>query len=637
MRRILSVFFLSTASLAIAPAAVSECSVDHTGPADAPAIRLSQIGLQLGTHGKAVLSTPYQHPTTWSLYNGQGDLVSSGETSVFGHSEASSDHVHHIILPSDLPIGSDYTIESCGGKSRPFAVLAHPYAELAEDSLSYFFQSRSGIEIAEEHVPEPQFARAAGHTSEQITCFSGKDQLGTEWPGCDHVLDVTGGWYDAGDFGKYAVNGGISTWMLLNAYERLQKHQKTNTWSDGRVPMPENGNGLSEILDEARWQIEFLLALQIPQGTRMSVPIGVQSENADRPLDLTETDVSGMAHHKVHAAKWPGLPLLPSDADQTRSLYPPSTAATLNVSAVAAQCARVWREIDPVFANKCLVAAISTYNAAQRNPDIFARRNFDGGGPYNDTELSDEFGWAAAELYITTGHAEYLTSLTRTPGAHWLARSGASELGDVSWNSVDQLPIASMLSASDRVSDNDSARARGILVGIADRYLDDAAKDGYGLPYPASDYGWGSNGGIASRAIALGYAYDVTGDSKYRQALVAIMDYLTGRNPLDQSYVAGHGQRAVRKVHHRFWAEGADPIWPPATPGALSGGPNAGYKPDEHQKAILGDCAPMTCWADAYTAFALNEVAINWNAALFWLASYLDTTPPTQPNSTLAD
>lgn len=637
MRRVLSVFFLSAASLTLAPNVLAECSIDANGPADAPAIRLSQIGLQTSTEGMAVFSSTYRQPIEWSLYNSDSNLVASGDTFVFGESAASGDHVHQISLPSNLPVGTHYTLRSCGSESRPFEVSEHPYATLAEDSLSYFFQNRSGIEIAEEYVPEPQFARAAGHVSEQITCFSGEDMWGTQWPGCVHVLEATGGWYDAGDFGKYAVNGGISTWMLLNAYERLQSLQQTETWPDGRVPMPENGNGLSEILDEARWQVEFLLSLQIPQGVQMSVPIGAQSENDGGPLALTETDVSGMAHHKVHAAKWPGLPLLPSDADQTRYLYPPSTGATLNVSAVAAQCARIWREIDPVFANRCLIAAVSTYNAALRNPDIFARRNFDGGGPYNDLDVSDEFGWAAAELYITTGQAEYLTSLVKTPGAYWLARNGDSQLGDISWNSVDQLPVASMLSASDRVSDNDSARAKRILIEIADRYLVDASKDGYGLPYPASSYEWGSNGGVASRAIALGYAYDVTGDTKYRDALIAIMDYLTGRNPLDQSYVAGHGQRAVRQVHHRFWAEGADPNWPPAAPGALSGGPNAKYKPDEYQKAVLGDCAPMTCWADDYTAFALNEVAINWNAALFWLASYLDTTPPAQPNTTLAE
>ncbi len=536
-----------------------------------------------------------------------------------------------------MPEGTSYTLESCGGESRAFAISEQPFAALAEDSLSYFYQNRSGIDIEEDYVPESKFARPAGHVSERLTCFSGEDMLGTQWPGCDHVLDVTGGWYDAGDFGKYAVNGGISTWMLLNAYERLQSRQNTDAWPDGRVPMPENGNGLSEILDEARWQVEFLLSLQIPQGSRMSVPIGAQTENEDAPLELTEIDVSGMVHHKVHAAKWPGLPLLPSDADQTRYLYPPSTAATLNVSAVAAQCARIWREIDPVFANRCLVSAVSTYNAAQRNPEIFARRNFDGGGPYNDLDLSDEFGWAATELYATTSQADFVTSLSKTPGAYWLARNGASSLGDISWNSVDQLPIASLLSANGYVSDNDRDRAERILIEIADRYLEDAANDGYGLPYPSTAYGWGSNGGIASRAIALGYAYDATGDDKYRHALIAIIDYLTGRNPLDQSYVAGHGQRAVRKVHHRFWAEGADPSWPPAAPGALSGGPNAGYAPDEHQKAVLGDCAPMTCWADDHTAFALNEVAINWNAALFWLASYLDTTPPTQSNLTSND
>ena len=603
----------------------AECSKTETSLTDAPEIRMSQIGLHHSTPGLAILSSHETTPIAWTLVQGEDSTITSGETIVFGESPAAGEHVHQIHLPSDLPAGDQYQLKSCAGNSRPFAVTDRPFVRIAEDSLSYFFQNRSGIAIDKAYVPDPQFARAAGHVSEVLSCYPGTDMWGTEWPGCDHALDVTGGWYDAGDFGKYAVNGGISTWMLLNAYERLQKLDRLQDWPDGRVPMPENGNGLSEILDEARWEVEFLLSLQVPQETIMSVPIGGQTDRDSSPLTLTETDVSGMVHHKVHAPKWPALPLLPSDAKQTRYLYPPSTGATLNVAAVAAQCARIWRDIDPDFAERCLAAATSTYEAAKQNTENYARRNFDGGGPYNALDLSDEFAWAAMELYATTGEAEYVSSLAETPGAYWLARNQEQTLGDISWNSVDQLPLATLLVSPVNVSDNDRARAAQTLIGIADQYLEDASRDGYGLPYPPSDYGWGSNGAIASRALALGYAYDSTSDAKYRQSLLSIMDYLTGRNPLDQSFIAGHGDRAVRQVHHRFWAEGANADWPPAAPGALSGGPNAGYEPYEHQISVLCDCAPMSCCADDYTAFAFNEVAINWNAALFWLASYLDT------------
>ena len=132
-------------------------------------------------------------------------------------------------------------------------------------------------------------------------------------------LDVSGGWYDAGDHGKYVVNGGISTWELLSTYERARHARtgQTDKLGDGTLAIPESGNKVPDILDEARWELEFLLKMQVPDG---------------KPL-------AGMAHHKMHDEQWTGLPLLPSDDPQKRELHPPSTAATLNLAATAAQAA----------------------------------------------------------------------------------------------------------------------------------------------------------------------------------------------------------------------------------------------------------------------------------------------------------
>ena len=129
------------------------------------------------------------------------------------------------------------------------------------------------------HVARPDLARAAGHPHETATCFSGADAAGVVWPGCDYTLDVTGGWYDAGDHGKYVVNGGISVWMLLNAYERAmaRKGPGADAFADGKVSIPEAGNGVNDLLDEARYEIEFLLKMQIPDGVKLRVPVGVQT------------------------------------------------------------------------------------------------------------------------------------------------------------------------------------------------------------------------------------------------------------------------------------------------------------------------------------------------------------------------
>ena len=91
------------------------------------------------------------------------------------------------------------------------------------------------------------------------SCLTGTDALGNRWRGCRGKVDVTGGWYDAGDQGKCVVNGGISLWTLLNLYERERALGRAATFSDSSAHIPESGNGVSDILDEARWELEFFL------------------------------------------------------------------------------------------------------------------------------------------------------------------------------------------------------------------------------------------------------------------------------------------------------------------------------------------------------------------------------------------
>ncbi|KAK0351422.1 hypothetical protein LTR94_025005, partial [Friedmanniomyces endolithicus] len=480
--------------------------------------------------------------------------------------------------------------------------------------------NRAGVPILARHVERPDLARAAGHPEEVVTCFSGRDQRGADWPGCDYRLNVTGGWYDAGDHGKYVVNGGLSVWMLLNAYERSQ-NDASGVFADGKLNIPEAGNGLNDLLDEARYEIEFLLRMQIPEGTRLTVAKGDQGETAS--LVLSEIDAGGMAHHKVHDARWTGLPLSPDKDEETRLLYPPSTAATLNLAAVGAQCARIWKSIDLDFARVCAMASQRAYRAALRNRDVFARDNFAGGGGYSDGDVSDEFYWATAELYVSTGQAAYLSALKTSPYYLGGPRSGATATGDIGWASTAGLGSLSLALVPSSLPEADRAIVRGHIAEGARSYLEEAQRSGYGVPY-GLNYPWGSNGEILNRAVVMGLAFDFTGDWNFRNGVIQAMDYVLGRNPLDRSYVSGYGARPMQNPHHRFWAHQADPSFPLPPPGALSGGPNNQAMIDEPAKALVGRCKPQTCWVDDVGAYSLNEVAINWNAPLVWTAAFLD-------------
>src|SRR5439155_1808797 len=193
---------------------------------------------------------------------------------------------------------------------------------------------------------------------------------------------------------KYVVNGGIAVWTLLDQYERARYlGASIADFGDGKLNIPERQNGVPDLLDEARWEMEFLLKMQVPAG---------------QPL-------AGMAHHKIHDQAWTALPLAPHQDKMQRFLYSPSTAATLNLAATAAQCARIWKTIDAAFSARCLTAAERAWAAAQAHPALLAPTGAVGGGPYDDRQLSDEAYWAACELFISTKNPAYQEYLVHSP------------------------------------------------------------------------------------------------------------------------------------------------------------------------------------------------------------------------------
>jgi endoglucanase len=463
-----------------------------------------------------------------------------------------------------------------------------------------------------------RWARPAGHPTERATCISGRDRNGNIWPGCPYTLDLTGGWYDAGDHGKYVVNGGIALWTLLNLYETLQG-RGSGLFADGSARIPEAGNGVSDLLDEARWEMEFLLRMQVPDGTRQRLPVNIMRNQPG--MAFAEIDTSGMAHHKVADEHWTALPMRPHQDPERRVLFPPTTGATLNLTATAAQCARIWRDIDPAFSKRCLDAADRAWRAAMRNPPVYAIADFNGSGGYGDNNLSDEFYWAAAELLATTGDDLYPLAISLN------GNDGEPITEAAGWNSVAALGVIALATAPAAVPDRDRNIYRERIVRAADGFLADRAKVGYAIPFaPARGWTWGSTSNLLNRAMLLALAHDFTGERRYRDGAVDVMDFILGRNPLDVSFVSGYGARPMRNPHHRFWAHSMDSKLPPPPPGALSGGPNSTNMSDEVAAKMKGKCAPQSCWVDDIRAYSLNEVAINWNAPLVWVSAWLDQT-----------
>lgn len=577
-----------------------------------PRLRVNQLGYLPELPKWAVLVSDSPNPERWQLRDAAGNVLLQGESRVIGLDSSSGDRVHQIELSAFHTESNDLTLvvvprAAAGSQSEQrsdrFAVSRALYAPLARDALRIFYHLRSGVALEMPYVERPEWGHPAGHQPDLARCAPDA--------GCDYALDVTGGWYDAGDQGKYVVNGGLSTWLLLNAYERAQLLGiDSKILADGASNIPESGNGVPDVLDEARWELQFLLSMRVPDG---------------QPL-------AGLVHHKMHDQDWTPLATAPHEDQQPRVLRPPSTAATLNLAAVAAQASRLWLKMDPSFSQHCREAAEAAWRAARQHPVRLAPdSDHRGGGAYGDDEIGDEWYWAAAELFLTTGQDEYRAHLRASAFdgaiAPDLVVDGRAKASALTWArvaSAGQISLAlAGASAKGRLTRDESARYRSQLRAAGDALLATLAHEGYHLPMQGH-YPWGSNADVLGNMVLLGSAADGEGGERYAEGIVAGMDYLLGSNALGQSYVTGYGARPLLNPHHRFWAHQANPRYPTAPPGAVSGGPNTDLQDPYVRAAGLAGCPPQKCFIDHVQAYSVNEIAINWNAALAWSAIWLD-------------
>jgi endoglucanase len=340
---------------------------------------------------------------------------------------------------------------------------------------------------------------------------------------------------------------------------------------------------------------------------------------------------AGMAFHKVHEEAWSPVPLAPQDAKAPRFLHAPSTAATLNLAAVAAQAARVYRRIDPAFAKRCLEAARRAWAAAKKHPKVLAPDDDGvGGGAYGDKEVGDEFYWAAVELWLATGEEKFRKEAKGSK--HWGVIPGplpeqGGQMAPMNWQLVHALGTISLAVAGEKLAPADAKAARAAIVEVARTHAATVAQLGYRVPLQpdaGGKYPWGSNSLVLNNALLLGLAYDFTKEEVFLDAAVEAFDYLLGRNPMWQSYVTGYGSNPLQNPHHRFWAHQKDPAYPEPPPGIVSGGPNSGLDDPYAKSAGLPGCPPQRCFVDHIESWSTNEITINWNAPLFWVAAFLD-------------
>ncbi len=569
--------------------------IERTQTIPLPGVRVNQVGYLPGFAKTATVVSSSPGPLDWQLLNPAGKVGASGKTRPFGDDRSSGDTVHIVDFSSVTSVGKAWKLRVGTDESDPFEIGPDVYRRLKYDALAFFYLQRSGVEIKMPYAGSAAYERPPGHLGDKSVPCAPEAR-------CSYSLDVSGGWYDAGDHGKYVTNSGISVWTLQNQHETLARFGATvSDFADGKLNIPDAGNGRSDLLDEARFNLEFMLKMQVPAGQ----------------------PGAGMVHHKIHGERWSDLPTLPHEDKIKRYLRPISTGATLDLAATAAQGARLWQKLDPAFATKCLTAAEWAFATAKKTPIVRAEGEVKGGGAYGDGDLTDNFYWAAAELFITTGKAVYRDELSRSK--YHAPRPNPMTSGNLGWDHSAPLGKISLAVVPSTLGEAEIADQRRQMVEAADRFLATIEKRGYRMPLASdSSYTWGSNVGVMNAAIVLGLAHYFTKDVKYANGAIECMNYMLGRNPMAFSYVAGYGTRAMRNPHHRIWSHQKDARLPEAPPGAVSGGPNSMLQDPYIRKLGKSGCPPQTCYVDHIESYSTNEVAINWNAPLAWAIAFLD-------------
>ena len=486
---------------------------------------------------------------------------------------------------SALKTPGAYYLDAPGiGTSHAFRVGDDLFARPFRLAMRSFTGQRCGTDVT--LAPDfPQYRYDACHREPSPYHPSSGRTEGTR--------DCTGGWHDAGDFGKYVVNSGITTGTLLWAYELNEPKLRALN-----LDLPESGKGTPDMLAEIRWNVDWMLKMQ---------------------------DEDGGVWHKVTTAGFPGSGMPKEDRAPVlvigngKAPYK-TTAATGDLAAVCAIAARLYRPYDAAYADRCLSAAERAWAWLEKTPDNNFTTNPPGiqTGGYGDDNPSDERLWAAAELFRTTGkdgYDRYFRANYRkwTPTLTADARPG--------WPNVHPFAMFTYAMSGRASADPEVVRIiKADAVAAADDIVARSRANGYRIPLKLNDYVWGSNSNLANYALMVRVANRITPKAAYVDCAQDALHYLLGRNTFNTSYVTQVGAKWAMNPHHR--PSGADRNEQP-WPGLLMGGPNA-----------EGKTPPARQWQDEEGSFTTNENAINWNAALvFILADALPAAAAAPPAS----
>lgn len=506
--------------------------------------------------------------------------ILDGTTSPAKEDASAGETVYSIDFSNACTPGRYYILAGNGEKSHTFSIEETVYENLKTCLTKALYYQRCGCPLKSEHAGI--YTHDACHTEPSILL---EDYLArTPDP---ESFDMTGGWHDAGDFGRYTSAGAVALGHLLYAYELFPESLQMD------LNIPESGNGIPDFLNECLYELKWMLKMQAP---------------------------SGGCYHKLTSFLHADF-IMPEDDHAQFIIYPISSMATADFAAVMALASRIYKEILPDFAKEALNASRRAWEWLENNPYIgFHNPEGSNTGEYDDDCDLDERLWACAELLRSDKENE-------SNYRKRLKEYSAMSLGktDFGWTDVSGFATLTILFDPSHTAREFEEAYREILFWEADRLCRLQAESGYCLAMLPEDFVWGSNMVVCNRSMLLilaGLLSAKETSGKYQDAALNQLHYLLGRNALDISYVTGFGENAFKNPHNRpTFADGIElPM-----PGWVSGGPYKTPCDPAANAAIVPGSAPMKCYVDHVDSYSTNEITIYWNSPAIFMAAFFSS------------
>lgn len=529
-------------------------------------IFVNQCGYQPEMDKKVTFCS--EKPVEFTVHKSDGSPVLEGRADRRITNEAAQE-TNFVGDFSEVREEGRYYISAVGlGESDTFTIGKDAYSDVFRKAVHFFYLQRCGCELPEKAAG--MYAHEACHTKKAVVYG------GTE------TLDVSGGWHDAGDYGRYVGPGAMAVAQLLLAYEA----NPSLAAQYSNAPCGKDAALMPAYLEEVKYELDWMMKMQREDGA---------------------------LYHKVSCYGFCGF-IMPQEEKDALVLSPVSVTATADFAAVTAMAVRFYQEYDEEYADKLARVSRKAYEALKEMsiPGGFKNPKEITTGEYGDACDKDERYWAAAELYKTFGDKKYREDFEALAKEKIYHGYGWVEMG--SYGNL------AYLSTKYDVNEELKARIAESMIALGEEKCRIVEEDGYGTALRKGEYTWGSNLDAANNGLHLFDAWRLTGDEKYRKAAEQQIHYLLGRNPMGLCYLTGCGTDAIKHPHHR-----PSGFLGKAMPGMLSGGP-CDWLADETVKQIFTkDTPPAKSLADMTGSYSTNEVTIYWNSALIQLLSEISS------------